>query len=70
MYSNKALHQQTLIAEREPDEWITGTELMTVDQRIYLKTLSEEAGEPFDETLSKISAAEHIKRLEQKIGKA
>src|SRR6059058_3594856 len=39
-------------AEKDPDEWITGAEPMTGAQKSYLKTLSDEAGEPFDENLS------------------
>ena len=34
---------------KDPDQWTTGEEPMTGAQRSYLKTLSEEAGEPFDE---------------------
>jgi hypothetical protein len=33
-------------AEKNPDEWITGAEPMTGAQKSYLKTLSDEAGEP------------------------
>jgi hypothetical protein len=40
---------------------------MTLEQRIYLKTLTQEAGENFDDSLSKASAEEHIKRLQQQI---
>ena len=69
MYSAKAQYQQHLIVERETDEWITGTEPMTIEQRIYLKALCQEAGENFDDTLSKISATERIAVLQQKIGK-
>ena len=35
-------------AEKDPDDWTTGDEAMTGAQASYLKTLSEEAGEPFD----------------------
>jgi hypothetical protein len=38
---------------KDPDQWTTGEEPMTGAQRSYLKTLSEEAGEPFDEHLTK-----------------
>jgi hypothetical protein len=55
--------------EKDPNDWITGTETMSVEQRIYLKTLSEEAGVSFDGSLSKASAIERIKALQQKIGK-
>jgi hypothetical protein len=34
-------------AEKDPDDWTTGEESMTGAQASYLKTLSEEAGEPF-----------------------
>jgi hypothetical protein len=55
--------------EKDPNEWITGTETMSVEQRIYLKTLSEEAGVAFDGSLSKVSAIERIKELQQKISR-
>jgi hypothetical protein len=37
--------------EKDPKEWTTGDERMTDAQASYLKTLSDEAGEPFDENL-------------------
>ena len=37
--------------EKDPDEWTTGGEPMTGAQKSYLKTLSDEAGEEFDENL-------------------
>lgn len=69
MHSNLAPHQQFLNVERSSDDWITGTEPMTLEQRLYLKTLCQEAGEIFDNTLSKASATERIKFLQEKIGK-
>jgi len=57
------------ILERNPEEWIKGTEPMTTEQRTYLKILSEEAGEHFDETLSMVTANERITILQQKTGK-
>jgi len=39
--------------EKHPDQWVTGDEPMTGAQRSYLKTLSEEAHELFDENLTK-----------------
>jgi Protein of unknown function (DUF3072) len=39
--------------EKDPDEWVTGDEPMTGAQRSYLKTLSEEAHEPFIEELQR-----------------
>ena len=73
MYSEQAIQQRQFIIgsmrERNPDDWITGTECMTNDQISYLQKLTNEAGEIFDGNLSKASAAEHIKRLEQKLNK-
>ena len=36
-------------AEKDPDDWTTGGETMTGAQASYLKTLCEEADEPFDQ---------------------
>ena len=65
MHSGLAPHQKFLHIDRSPDEWITGTETMTIEQKIYLKTLCEKTGERFDTTLSKASAAERIRILER-----
>jgi hypothetical protein len=54
---------------KDPGEWSTGDERMTGAQRSYLKTLSEEAGEPFDDTLSKAEASRRIDELQQKTGR-
>lgn len=54
---------------KDPDEWTTGEERMTGAQRSYLKTLSEEAGEPFDDKLSKAEASRRIDELQQKTGR-
>lgn len=56
-------------AEKDPDEWITGAEPMTGAQKSYLKTLSDEAGEEFDDTLSKAAASKRIEELQQKTGR-
>lgn len=48
---------------------MTGDEPMTGAQKSYLKTLSEEAGEPFDDTLTKAHAAERIEALQKKTGR-
>ena len=42
---------------------------MTGAQRSYLKTLSEEAQEPFDENLTKAEASKRIEELQQKTGR-
>ena len=54
---------------KDPDEWTTGDEPMTGAQRSYLKTLSDEAGEEFDERLSKAEASKRIDELQQKTGR-
>ena len=51
---------------KNPDEWVTGDEPMTGAQRSYLKTLSEEAHEPFDENLTKAEASKRIDELQRK----
>ncbi len=56
-------------AEKDPDTWTTGGETMTGAQASYLKTLSEEAGEPFDDTLSKAEASKKIDALQGKTGR-
>ncbi|TPG18652.1 DUF3072 domain-containing protein [Sphingomonas koreensis] len=56
-------------AEKDPDDWTTGDEAMTGAQASYLKTLSEEAGEPFDETLTKADASKRIDALQEKTGR-
>ena len=52
--------------EKDPDEWITGTEKMSREERSYLKNLSDKAGETFDETLSKAAAYYRIEDLQHK----
>jgi hypothetical protein len=54
---------------KDPDDWTTGDEPMTGAQKSYLKTLSEEAQEPFDETLTKAEASKRIEELQQKTGR-
>jgi hypothetical protein len=55
--------------EKDPEEWKTGDEPMTGAQASYLKTLSDEAGEPFDEGLTKAEASQRIDDLQQKTGR-
>ena len=55
--------------EKDPDEWVTGDEKMTGAQASYLQTLCQEAGEPFDESLSKADASRRIDELQQKTGR-
>jgi hypothetical protein len=54
---------------KDPDEWSTGDEPMTGAQRSYLKTLSDEAGVEFDESLSKAEASKRIDELQQRTGR-
>jgi Protein of unknown function (DUF3072) len=54
---------------KPPDEWTTGDEKMTGAQKSYLKTLSDEAGEEFDDTLTKAEASKRIEELQQKTGR-
>ncbi len=55
--------------EKDPADWVTGDEPMTGAQRSYLKTLSEEAKEDFDENLTKAQASERIEALQAKTGR-
>ena len=54
---------------KDPDDWKTGDEPMTGAQKSYLKTLSDEAKEPFDEHLSKAEASKRIDELQEKTGR-
>jgi hypothetical protein len=55
--------------KKDPDNWVTGEEPMTGAQRSYLKTLSEEAKQPFDETLTKAAASRRIDELQALTGR-
>ncbi len=54
---------------KDPDNWTTGDEPMTGAQHSYLTTLSAEAGEELDETLSKAEASKRIDELQHKTGR-
>ena len=54
---------------KNPDNWTTGDEPMTGAQRSYLSTLCEEAGENFDENLTKADASKRIEELQQMTGR-
>ena len=54
---------------KDPDEWTTGDEPMTGAQRSYLKTLSDEAGEEFDDNMTKAEASKRIDELQHKTGR-
>lgn len=57
-------------AQKDPDDWTTGDEQMTGAQASYLKTLSEEAGEPdaYSADLTKAEASKKIDELQHKTG--
>ena len=55
--------------QKDPDQWVTGDEPMTGAQRSYLKTLSEEAKEDFDDNLTKADASKKIDELQAKTGR-
>ena len=54
--------------EKEPDDWVSGEDPMTGAQASYLKTLSEECGEPdsFQADLTKAEASKRIDALKSK----
>jgi hypothetical protein len=56
-------------AIKDPDEWVTGDEPMTGAQESYLRTLSRQAGEEFDESLNKADASKRIEELQEKTGR-
>ena len=56
-------------AEKDPDDWTTGGEPMTGAQASYLKTLSEEAHEDFDDELTKADASKRIDELQAQTGR-
>jgi hypothetical protein len=56
-------------AVKDPDDWTTGAEPMTGAQASYLKTLSEEAGAEFDDSLSKADASKKIDELQEQTGR-
>lgn len=53
-------------AWRDPDDWKTGGEPMTDAQASYLRTLSDEAGERFDPTMTKAQASARIDELQNR----
>jgi uncharacterized damage-inducible protein DinB len=55
--------------EKDPAEWKTGDEPMTGAQASYLKTLSDQASEAFDETLTKAEASRRIDQLQERTGR-
>lgn len=58
--------------EKDPADWVSGHDPMTGAQASYLKTLSEEAGDPdaFDPDLDKAEASRRIDALKETLGRA
>ena len=54
---------------KNPEDWATGDEPMTGAQRSYLTTLCQEAGEEFNESLTKAEASKKIDELQRKTGR-
>ena len=55
--------------EKPVEEWVTGEEPMTGPQASYLQTLCREAGEEFNERLTKAEASKKIEELQEKTGR-
>jgi hypothetical protein len=55
--------------EKDPADWKTGDEPMTGAQASYLKTLSDQASEPFEEELTKAEASRRIDELQARTGR-
>ncbi len=55
--------------QKDPDDWVTGEEAMTGAQASYLETLSREAGEEFDPSLTKADASRRIDELQERTGR-
>ena len=56
-------------AQKDPDNWTTGDEPMTGAQKSYLMTLSEEAGVPFEDGITKAEASKRIDDLQNRTGR-
>ena len=55
--------------EKDPDDWVSGDAPMTGAQASYLKTLTEQLGEPdqFKASLTKAEASKRIDSLKSKL---
>jgi hypothetical protein len=54
---------------KDPEEWVSGDDPMTADQKSYLDTLAKEAGEQVSANLTKREASEQIDRLRKGLGR-
>ncbi len=61
--------QDNTNTEKDPEDWVTGDEAMTGAQASYLETLSQEAGEAFDASLTKAQASQRIDELQERTGR-
>jgi hypothetical protein len=57
---------------KNPEDWVSGDEPMTGAQASYLKTLSEEAGDPaaFADDITKAEASKRIDALKSGLGRS
>jgi Protein of unknown function (DUF3072) len=55
--------------EKPTEQWVTGQEPMTGPQMSYLQTLCREAGEAFDDSLTKAEASKKIDELQARTGR-
>ncbi len=55
--------------QKDPEDWVTGDERMTGAQASYLQTLCQEAGEEFDENMTKADASKRIDELQERTGR-
>lgn len=55
--------------QKDPEDWVTADEPMTGAQASYLTTLSQEAGEEPDLSLTKAEASKKIEELQQRTGR-
>jgi len=58
---------QSQAAGKDPSDWVTGDEPMTAPQASYLQTLCQEAGEEYDDSLSKSDASRRIEELQARL---
>lgn len=67
--SSDPREQPSSNVEKDPGDWVTGDEAMTGAQASYLETLSQEAGEDYDPSLSKAAASQRIDELQERTGR-
>jgi hypothetical protein len=67
--SSDPREQPSSNVEKDPGDWVTGDEAMTGAQASYLETLSQEAGEDYDPSLSKAAASRRIDELQERTGR-